>query len=174
MAFADALDLRTAVVEAVGTASVADVWPRLVSLAEARLNRELRTRWQIKEAVLNDVNLPDDYVEALSLDDNLGSVPITVPEIKSALNNAVFPATLTYYAKLPTLSADLSASNWLLAQYPDVYLYACASEAAKYLREPEAAAQYEQLLGGALGASRRDDFTSRYAAARVDLSGVTR
>ena len=52
MAFDDFLDLRTGVFEQIGRSDIADVFPRLTKLAEARLNRELRCREQITEATL--------------------------------------------------------------------------------------------------------------------------
>ena len=48
-AFADHLDLRTAVVEQVGSADIAEVFPRLLALAETKLNRQLRLRDQITD-----------------------------------------------------------------------------------------------------------------------------
>lgn len=43
-AFTDFLDLQAAVVEHVRDASIADVFPRLVKLAEVTFNRRLRCR----------------------------------------------------------------------------------------------------------------------------------
>lgn len=174
-AFDDALDLRTAVVEAVGDASIADVWPRLVSLAEARLNRALRTRWQIGEAVLSVVagvaDMPDDYAEAIELRSGTnvvwtGATGVTIGQVLSGVTG---PLALAYYAKLQTLSDSLTATNWLLEQYPDAYLYACAAEAAKHLRDVEGAATFGTLRDEVLADVRADDYAARYATARVHL-----
>jgi hypothetical protein len=48
------------------------------------------------------------------------------------------PATveLVYYARIPALGPS-QASNWLLAQSPDLYLYSALGHAASYVVDPE-------------------------------------
>jgi len=46
--------------------------------------------------------------------------------------DSTYDAELTYYAKIPVLSAS-NTSNWLLEKAPDIYLYAALMEAAPYL-----------------------------------------
>ena len=46
--------------------------------------------------------------------------------------DGTYDAELTYYAKIPVLSAS-NTSNWLLEKAPDIYLYATLMEAAPYL-----------------------------------------
>ena len=48
--------------------------------------------------------------------------------------NSTVGATLRYYQRLTSLSAD-SDTNWLLTYHPDVYLYGSALESAPYLGE---------------------------------------
>lgn len=147
MAFADALDLRTAVFELVGDTTKADIWPRLVSLAENKINQTLRHDEMVTRAnvtiVDNVGDLPADYVEMIAL--NRGACELTEIELErfdredfgycyavSGGKLYVKGSTtqpITYYAKLPTLANDLAATNWLLNKGPDVYLYAIAAEA---------------------------------------------
>jgi len=48
--------------------------------------------------------------------------------------NASVDVELLYFAKIPALS-DSNTSNWLLSQYPDLYLYASLAHTAPYLQE---------------------------------------
>lgn len=48
--------------------------------------------------------------------------------------DATYTTELTYYAKLSKLSASV-ATNWLLTQAPDVYLYGSLLQAAPYLQD---------------------------------------
>lgn len=45
-----------------------------------------------------------------------------------------FPAELTYWAKIPSLS-DTVTTNWLLDNHPDCYLYGSLLQSAPYLRD---------------------------------------
>lgn len=191
-AFADFIDLRTAVVEQVGTSKIANIFPRLVKLAEAQLNRKLRTRNQITEATVTVASgvapLPADFLEVLALKNANGFEYIaqTPQEVRTGVqyyfingNNLVAPGltgdlTLQYYAALPTITdGGLTDSNWLLQKYPHVYLYACAFEAAKNLREKELASDMGGLLERELSDVYGDDFTARYSRARVRVAGPT-
>ena len=62
-----------------------------------------------------------------------------------------YSAELTYYQKVPALS-DATPSNWVLADYPDAYLYGALAEAGPYLRDTEALAiwgsSFEKALAG--------------------------
>lgn len=170
MAFTDALDLRTAVVETVGNASIADVWPRLVKLAEAKLNQKLRTRFQVSgAAIVIPGPLPADYLEAISYSGDKrhhGHWSVTVGLPAGSYE-------LTYYAKIPTIGDILTASNWLLEKYPDVYLYAASVEAAKHLRDMEAVPALGALLDGAMRDCHVDDERARFGAAVVRVAGPT-
>jgi hypothetical protein len=48
--------------------------------------------------------------------------------------DSAYTAELIYYAKLSKLSGSV-ATNWLLAQAPDVYLYGSLMQAAPYLKD---------------------------------------
>ena len=192
MAFNDALDLRTAVVEAVQDQNITDVWPRLVKLAEATINRRLRAREQIATTTLNVANgfayLPGDFMEVLSLYDATGR-ELTMQPIGMAVRNGTqgFYAvdsdrilakedgafTLKYYAALPSVSGTLSASNWALLRWPQVYLYTVATEAARYLRNPEMAREFAAVADQEIAAIAAQDASARYGRAKVRFSWVT-
>jgi hypothetical protein len=50
--------------------------------------------------------------------------------------DSTYTAELTYYAKLSKLSST-NATNWLLTQAPDVYLYGALMQAAPYLKDDD-------------------------------------
>jgi hypothetical protein len=187
-AFNDLLDLRTAVIEHVRNADIADVFPRLVAMAESRLNRTLRLRDQITDAPVTITAgrgpLPADFAEALGLfrADGLEYVQQS-PQHRDRHNQyysiqgseIVAPliegdVTLSYYAVLPPLSA-ITSTNLMLARYPDLYLYAVGFEAAKYIRDTELAVQTKTLMDDAYYMARADDEAARYSRARVRVAG---
>lgn len=194
MAFTDYLDLRTAVLEQVGDTSLSDVFDRLTKLAEARFNRRFRLSDQITTATLTiasgTASLPSDLAEIIGVYDANGFEYVAQPSQNARITTdhrhfytiegdslkTVGPdgdKTLQYFAKIPTLTASPTTSNWLLAGYPGVYLYGVAFEAAKYMRDAESAAQMRALMDAEIAEAISDDNDKRYSRARVRVQGVT-
>lgn len=194
MAFTDYLDLRTAVLEQVGDTSIADVFDRLTKLAEARFNREFRLSEQITSTTLTiasgTASLPSDFLEVIGVYDTSGFEYIAQPSQNARVGNAHRhfytiegdslntvgadgDRTLQYYAKVPTLTTSQTTSNWLLENYPGVYLYGVAFEAAKYKRDVEMAAQMGGLMDGEITDAIADDDRKRFSRARVRVQGTT-
>jgi hypothetical protein len=65
--------------------------------------------------------------------------------------DGTYEGELTYYAKIPALSASV-ASNWLLDDAPDLYLYGALMQAAPYLKDDERIAVWGGLYRQALEA----------------------
>lgn len=191
-AFADFIDLQTAVVEHVRNPSIADVFPRLVRLAEVTFNRRLRCREQITTATLTVTGgaaaLPGDYAALLGVFDAAGVELIQQPvqalqEQQTrgyyglsgsnviAKNDEVL--TLIYYAKVPTITDSLTDTNWLLQKHPGAYLYGVGLEAAKYLRDAETAQATMPFLDMEIDAANGQDAQERYGRVRVRVQGVT-
>lgn len=65
--------------------------------------------------------------------------------------DGVYTIELTYFQKLPALS-NTNTTNWLLASWPNVYLYAALCEAQPYLmndeRLPVFQAKYKEAIDG--------------------------
>lgn len=190
--FADYLDLRTAVIEQVGNADIADVFPRLVKMAETDFSRRLRCREQITDwsvAVANGRGwLPDDIAQpmgvfkangqelvALSLQayqqlaSKDGFYTVVANEILAPDGEYVF----RYYAKIPTLTASQTATNWLLDKAPELYLYAVAEKAAKHLANVELAMATGSLAETEYRNVYGQDSAERYARAQVRVMGPT-
>jgi len=191
--FADYLDLRTAVLEDVGRPDMADVFDRLTGLAETRLNRDLRMVEQITDTTVvftaGAAALPSDYAAAIGLYDGMGreyvmqpSQPVKVQGQTGYFSvegsNLIAPGlagelVFQYYAKIPTLTASMATTNWILQKYPALYLYAVGFEAAKHIRDAELAASSKGLYDMELADARGDDRGARYSRARVRVQGVT-
>lgn len=191
-AYADLLDLQTAVIERVKNVGLADVFPQLVKLAEASFNRRLRCREQMTTATITiaggTATLPVDLEEIIGVYDGAGYEYINQPA--QALqqvqdrgyyaisgSNIVAKAdetlTLQYYAKLPTISASMAGTNWLLQRHPGLYLYGVAFEAAKHLADAGLAQAVEPIMEMEFRAVDAADASSRYARVRVRIAGVT-
>lgn len=64
-------------------------------------------------------------------------------------SGSAYTGELTYYAKIPALSAA-NTSNWLLVDSPDIYLYGALLQSAPYLQDDQRlniwAAIYQRLI----------------------------
>jgi hypothetical protein len=147
------------------TSAIAD----FISLAEAQMERQLRTRQMIVRATASFAaaaeygTVPDDFLEtkSIKLDTNpVTSLSFQTIEAMDQLSNTTYlssgkplyftvvgnqfrllpipdgayTADLVYYAKLTKLSSTV-ATNFLLTQAPDVYLYGSLLQAAPYLQD---------------------------------------
>jgi hypothetical protein len=147
------------------TSAIAD----FISLAEAQMERQLRTRQMIVRANATFAaaaeygTVPDDFLEtkSIKLDTNpVTSLSFQTIEAMDQLSNTTYlssgkplyftvvgnqfrllpipdgayTAELVYYAKLTKLSSTV-ATNFLLTQAPDVYLYGSLLQAAPYLQD---------------------------------------
>lgn len=179
MAFADYLDLRTAVIEQVGAVEIADVFDRLTKLAEVYLTRNLRMSQQLQETTLTVsggvANLPDDFAETFGVYDAQGREinQKTLQDLQDDQGSGDGDYTFQYYAKIPTLTTSPTTSNWLLEAHPDVYLYSVSHEAAKYLRDAQATEVFRGLREDAVFEARAVDTRTRYSRTRVRVKGCT-
>jgi len=72
---------------------------------------------------------------------------------------------LTYYATLPPLEDDTD-DNWMLAQWPDIYLYGSLLQSAPYLHDDERAGLWAGMYDRLVEEARLQD-------ARAETSGST-
>lgn len=164
--------------------------PDFIALAEARLNRVLRTRLAEAEVSLattlgaRRVALPAGFTEPLRLWIERNGERIELPFIEASLMGASSlrgepgawtvdgadvafdrPCDQAYALVLRMLRAfalsDAAPTNSLLADAPDVYLFAVLSEAGPFLRDAELATTYEGKLGRAIEELNAKDARSR-------------
>lgn len=175
----------------------ADLTPRIpefIALAEARLNRVMRTRLAEVDVSLTagvgvrTIALPAGFTEPLRLwierpegRTELAFVEaglIVVSSLRGeprawTINGANLgldqPCDQTYGLTLRMLKAfalsDAAPTNALLSDFPDLYLFAALSEAAPFLRDADLAAAYETKVGRAIAEANSKEARSR--AARV-------
>lgn len=192
--FSDAMDLKTAVGDHVGNRSISDVWDRLVRQAETQLDQRLRTVWQVKDETLTfadgAADLPPDFLEMMHVYGHCGyqmrsgmrvdshrpgtsRTTYSIGPGKIYIRGFTGDKDITYYAKLPTISESLSATNWLLERFPDAYLYGVGLQAAKHLKDVDLALATDQLYGFALDAIKIEDERWRWANGIVRVQGLT-
>jgi hypothetical protein len=133
------------------------------------------------------VALPPDYLEALALTITDGSVTYNLEQVRleriaeskgyegatpamipryyalNGLQLQIYPAPdkayaglLTYAQKIPSLSLT-NTTNWLLTQYPDIYLYGALWAAAPYIRDADGLTMWEELFTKGLKGVRDAD-----------------
>lgn len=172
--------------------------PDFVALAENRINRNLRLAGMEKVATLTGdasgaVTLPADYLEWRSVgngvrgyDDmayvapgtEIGSLDTAGVAQRFSIAGGVMqiypygtgPITLSYYAKVPALSAS-APTNWLFAQASDLYLFGALCEAAPYMEEDQRTAIWEAKFANAMQDLRASDAGARYASGRALVRG---
>ena len=193
-AFVDYLDLRLAVADVVQNRGLTDVFPRLTKMAESKLDSELRTRYQITNGTVTFASgtgvLPADFLEMINVfgvaDYPFKSGPIgdtrrwgseyyrySVSGSNIYIRGYSGDRDIIYYARLPTLTAGNSTTNWLLERYPNVYLYAIALEGALHVQDMTRA----EIISGQLEAAKQqirvDDEMARYSNGSVRVQGCT-
>lgn len=139
--------------------NLTDRIPDFIALAEAQLNRDLRTRQMAsvytRTTDQHIITLPDDYLDAEKMELNGQTLTYTArwsadsPQqrgdnrlfytmvgksvwiMRRVEPNSVF--RLFYYQRLTPLST-LEPQNWLIEDAPDAYLYGALLQAEPYLK----------------------------------------
>lgn len=188
---ATAANLATDVAAWMARADMTADIPTMIVLAEAKLNRLLRSlEHQVRNPAFmlagEYVPAPLDFLEFKSGYVN-GSpkVPIyympedfmpNAPAGNSALyitmsgtNFRFAPppdgsatASISYFAKLPTLSGVGVQTNWLLTQHPDAYLYGTLLEATGKIHDTEQLQVWREGYAQAIGDIKSADRRKRY------------
>jgi hypothetical protein len=153
-------ELQTAVGNWLGRSDLTSRIPEFISLAEAKLNRVLKSQAQETKSTsfsitAEYVNVPSDFIESrnfyvTSTDPDI-ALQYMAPDEMSRYSSTgkpkfyavvgsqfrfapapdgTYTSTLIYYAKLPALASN--STNWLLTSHPDAYLYGSLLEAEAY------------------------------------------
>jgi len=184
MALTTYTELKTSLADWLNRSDLTSVIPDFISLAEAQIERQLRTRQMIVRANATFAaaaeygTVPDDFLETKSI--KLNTNPITALQFQTidamdSLSNTTYlssgkplyfsvvgsqfrllpipdgayTAELVYYAKLTKLSSTV-ATNFLLTQAPDVYLYGALLQAAPYLQDDARISVWSSLYAAGL------------------------
>lgn len=181
-----------------GRNDVAHLFPRFVGLAEAKINRVLRTADMEKAGTVvltdGDGPLPDDFLEArevLTPDGfTIGAWSLQAltdryrsrggyPQGYAVVGSTIMARpttngslTMTYYARIPALSVA-NPTNWLLLKAPDAYLYALVEEIGIWGKDADAVGAARNMKEMALAGLTLADNRLRWGNGQVTLSGVT-
>jgi len=170
MALTTYAGLKTEVAAWLHRNDLIDRIPTFIEFATHRLTRSITSPRMEASTTLSVANgtatLPSNFRSAVAM--TLGTVEykaITAADMRamdqggirptypvySIVNNQikVYPAdssspTFIYTVQLTTLAADAD-TNWVLQDYPDVYLMASLAEARKFVLDDNRLVQYEQM-----------------------------
>jgi len=204
MALSTYAELQASVLDYLVRPEYSTVVVDFIALAESRINKTLRTRFQetsvsftidsATEALPSDFlelrtlvisGTPTQVVTVLSPADlettysaNVAGKPQNFAIIGSNIKfgpapDTSYSSTLVYYAKIPALS-NTNTTNWLLTNYPDLYLYGTLIESAPYMKD-DARVQtwmgfYDRAIAGITGADERSKWNGAPLTQRVDVS----
>tara|TARA_E500000081_G_C6112652_1_gene343537 strand:- start:20 stop:637 length:618 start_codon:yes stop_codon:yes gene_type:complete len=180
-------ELKASIADFLNRSDLTNAIPDFISLAEKRLNRDIR-HWRMENRATASASgrfsvLPTDYVEAIRLhlevdnrpielvsyhemqslrenNDDTGGKPtsysITQGEIELfPTPDATYNIEFYYYASPPSLSAS-QATNVILTNFPDAYLYGSLIHAAPYLQEDARMNSWAALYQSAVDAINTD------------------
>lgn len=172
--------LQTGVADYLHRTDLTAKLPTFVELAESVLFRELSIRDMAISTDLTTTgeycDLPADFGDVVKVTVTYGSTETPLDYMSPAYNFAdtAYPETYTldsnkirifgagtgfafklyYKPKIQPLS-DSNTSNWLLVNGYDLYFYATALEAAKYIRDGQLIADLIPTVGALLDSVRR-------------------
>lgn len=169
----DNTTLKAAIANWLHRSDLTTVIPDFISLAEARLNRQLRVKAMetglastalVNGAISNPTGflawkelrydgspgwtLAPRPLEFIRAQPDMASAPrdFAVANTQTVCWPQVGNVKGTYYTAIPALESY--GTNWLIATHPDLYLYAALEEAGLYIRDESAPmwAQRAQFL----------------------------
>jgi len=166
------------------------VIPDFIALAEAQIARDVR-HWRQEKRVTTSVNeqyenLPIDWLEMIQIQLTAGGrlQVISAAELQDRKEVSLTPhkpkyyrltsdqiefyptpdssyeAAMQYYARVPALT-DVDTTNWILTDYPDIYLYGSLVHAAPYLNDDQRITVWASLYKSGVDALDQDNKKSR-------------
>lgn len=166
------------------------VIPDFIRLAEAQMQRRLRTHNQITRTAITlnaqYADLPADHLETIRVTADkrpLESVSTdALAELRQSDDTAREPrymahtgaqielwptpgqsytGAIEYYATIPALAND-NTSNWILASHPDAYLYGALIHAGRFLDDEALIARSQDLFVDAVAAIQAESNRQRF------------
>ena len=190
MAITTYAELKSSIANWLNRDDLTAVIPDFIALAEAQIARDIR-HWRQEKRVTTLVNeqyenLPIDWLEMIQIQLTAGGrlqviSAAELQERKEASSIAqkpkhyrltsdqieFYPApdssyevAMQYYARVPALS-DAETFNWILTEYPDIYLYGSLVHAAPYLADDQRITVWAALYQSAVDALNQDSTNSR-------------
>ena len=200
MSFASYSDLKTKVASYLARSDLTDQVPDFITLAEFRLNRELRIRQMLKVATTTTtdalIGLPVDFLEMRDI--HLVTNPIAALDYKtpnafykdSVVTQTGKPKIYTVlasefqlgpypdseytiqmlYYAKPTALSDTNPSNVWLAIAPDALLYAALGEAEPYLMNDARLATWAAMYDRAINSLNVADHSSEHSGQPISMT----
>lgn len=190
-------ELQTTVADYLHRSDLTARIPTFIQLAESKLNRSLRLLQQettatITTSLVSRFNaLPDDFSEVVSLSyGNDKLIQKSVSEMAGLVRTGQgYP---TYFAVTSQLELDIAsdqaydltlayfkkwdiatdATNWLLTNYPEIYIYATCLEASPFIRDMEQMNTWNAMLGEAIATANQIAAKNRSTALSTEI-GIT-
>ncbi len=183
-------ELKASIANWLNRDDLAAVIPDFIALAEAQIARDVR-HWRQEKRVTTSVNeqyenLPNDWLEMIQIQLTAGGSlqAVSASELQSRKEVSLtankpryyrltsdqielypapdqpYEASMQYYARVPALS-DAETFNWILTEYPDIYLYGSLVHAAPYLADDQRITVWASLYKSAVDALNKDSTNSR-------------
>jgi hypothetical protein len=190
MAITTYAELKSSIANWLNRDDLTSVIPDFISLAEAQIARDVR-HWRQEKRVTTPVNeqyenLPIDWLEMIQIQLTAGGrlQVISAAELQNRKEASLvaykpkyyrltsdqiefYPApdssyevAMQYYARVPALT-DTDTTNWVLTDYPDIYLYGALVHAAPYLNDDQRINIWASLYQSAVDALDQDNKKSR-------------
>lgn len=190
MSISNYTELKTAVANWLHDDLFTSIIPDFITIGEASLNRQLRLFQMENTATLSTsitdrfAALPSGFLELIDLAIYADNYPQTLTQESLAsinersttvtglpkfyaissnivfdiISDQVYTCSLRYYKKLD-IAAD--TTNFLLTDYPDLYLYSALMAAAPYIQDDARIGTWASMLDNAIKATNRVDARSR-------------
>lgn len=173
-------DLKKSIVDFLNRDDLDEVIPYFISLAESKINREVRSWRMIKilnikvrrdfDIILNnrtyrigDIEMPDDLRDTFMLESPSNESYKFNANFFSPIegNSYCYAGKSIYVYPVHNGSFNIhyfseldslseNDTNWMLKHYPDVYLYGSLIQAASYLHDPTVIEVYKGMYMDAL------------------------
>ncbi len=180
-----------------GDAEFVNAAPDFVTLAHSRINRELRCRQMVKSATITLTDgvgdLPDDYLQFIQVK----SGTIVLQAVEPNFGDEAYPygggdafcfsiiggtirtwptaasVSLLYYGKIEHPDEAANDTNWLLTEYPGIYLYGALIEASVFMGDDGRVATWGTMYERLRASVQSEDVLALYARASSRVRGPT-
>jgi len=191
-------ELKTALTNWTKRSDLSSHYQTFVDQVQARLNTDVRVRGRIASATLStvagteSVALPSDWLRGLSLDIEGHGLEYRTPEelraaypssfsgrpvvysiegdnlILGPKPDSVYSIRARYYQRFTAFAGD-SSTDWVLTNYPNVYLFGCLVEAEAFAMDDNRSAVWEQRYQQAVNAMNRTEGSAASAGTTLRM-----
>lgn len=188
MSIATYAELKASAATWLHRTDLAPMIPDFITLFEAFANRVLRIRAMERAATVTMVDgvgdLPADFLEAIAFGNDERNLNY-LTDLQStgadpggySFNGLTIRTTtgtagatvLRYYAKF-ALGPDDAATNWLLANAPDAYLFGTLTEAAPYIADDPRIMVWQGKRDNALGSVQAKDDDAKFSGQTLSIA----